>query len=386
MKGSPAATIDLTSPVLLSNGGNTVFALGVNLENFSARLDATFIPTKDETVIFTIGGDDRMRLIVNGDTIVDIWKVRNRIQGAKKELAVKAGEHYRIQIDYVQETDFAALSFDIQHKVAPTAEQLLAQIGDPETVIFVGGISPKLEGEEMRVNEEGFKGGDRTSIELPKAQRDILAMLHKAGKKVIFVNCSGSAMGLSPETESCDAIIQAWYGGELGGQALAEVLFGQYNPSGKLPMTFYKSTDDLPDFEDYTMANRTYRYFRGEPLFPFGYGLSYTQFEISKPTYSNNKVRVSVKNTGTRQGLETVQVYLRNPNDPNGPLKSLKAYAQVSLDPGQAKTVTIDLPRARFEGWDVKTNTMRVVPGRYELMVGSSSADRDLKKIVVTIK
>ena len=386
MKGSPAATIDLTSPVLLSNGGNTVFAPGVNLENFSARLDATFIPTKDETVIFTIGGDDRMRLIVNGDTIVDIWKVRNRIQGAKKELAVKAGEHYRIQIDYVQETDFAALSFDIQHKVAPTAEQLLAQIGDPETVIFVGGISPKLEGEEMRVNEEGFKGGDRTSIELPKAQRDILAMLHKAGKKVIFVYVSGSAMGLSPETKNCDAIIQAWYGGELGGQALAEVLFGQYNPSGKLPMTFYKSTDDLPDFEDYTMANRTYRYFRGEPLFPFGYGLSYTQFEISKPTYSNNKVRVSVKNTGTRQGLETVQVYLRNPNDPNGPLKSLKAYAQVSLDPGQAKTVTIDLPRARFEGWDVKTNTMRVVPGRYELMVGSSSADRDLKKIVVTIK
>ena len=386
MKGSPAATIDLTSPVLLSNGGNTIFAPGVNLENFSARLDATFIPTRDETVIFSIGADDKVRLLVNGDTIVDIWKVRQRIQSAQKELTVKAGQHYRIQIDYVQETGFAVLSFDVQHKVAPTTEQMLAQIGNAETVIFVGGISPKLEGEEMRVNEEGFKGGDRTSIELPKAQRDILAMLHKAGKKVIFVNCSGSAMGLSPETESCDAIIQAWYGGELGGQALAEVLFGQYNPSGKLPITFYRSTDDLPDFEDYTMANRTYRYFRGEPLFPFGYGLSYTQFEISKPTYSNNKVRVSVKNTGTRQGLETVQVYLRNPNDPNGPLKSLKAYAQVSLDPGQAKTVTIDLPRARFEGWDVKTNTMRVVPGRYELMVGSSSADRDLKKIVVTIK
>ena len=386
MKGLPAATIDLTSPVLLSNGGNTVFAPGVNLENFSARLDATFIPTRDETVIFGIGADDKVRLLVNGDTIVDIWKVCQRIQSAQKELTVKAGQHYRIQIDYVQEAGFAVLAFDIQHKVAPTNEQLLAQIGDAETVIFVGGISPKLEGEEMRVNEEGFKGGDRTSIELPKAQRDILAMLHKAGKKVIFVCCSGSAMGLSPELESCDAIIQAWYGGELGGQALAEVLFGQYNPSGKLPMTFYKSTDDLPDFEDYTMANRTYRYFRGETLFPFGYGLSYTQFEIGKPAYSNNKVRVSVKNTGTRQGLETVQVYLRNLNDPNGPLKSLRAYTQVSLDPGQAKTVTIDLPRERFEGWDVKTNTMRVVPGRYELMVGSSSADKDLKKIVVTIK
>ena len=122
------------------------------------------------------------------------------------------------------------------------------------------------------------------------------------------------------------------------------------------------------------------------PLFPFGYGLSYTQFEIGKPTYSNNKVRLNVKNIGARQGLETVQVYLRSLNDPNGPLKSLKAYTQVSLDAGQVKTVTIDLPRERFEGWDVKTNTMRVVPGRYELMVGSSSADKDLKKTIITIK
>ena len=386
MKGTPAATVDLTSAIMLSNGGNTVFAPGVNLENFSARLDATFIPTKDETVIFNINGDDKVRLIVNGDTLVNIWQVRNRIQGAQREMEVKAGEHYRIQIDYVQVSDFAFLGFDIQHKVAPTYQELLAQIGDAETVIFVGGISPKLEGEEMRVNEEGFKGGDRTSIELPKAQRETLAMLHKAGKKVIFVNCSGSAMALVPEMESCDAILQAWYGGELGGQALAEVLFGQYNPSGKLPITFYKSTDELPDFLDYTMKNRTYRYYTGEALFPFGYGLSYTKFEIGKPSYSNNKVRVSVKNVGTRQGLETVQVYLRNLNDPDGPLKSLRAYQQVALEPGQSETITIDLPRERFEGWDVKTNTMRVVPGKYELMVGASSAEKDLKKIVVNVR
>ena len=386
MKGTPAATVNLTSAIMLSNGGNTVFAPRVNLENFSARLDATFIPTKDETVIFNINGDDKVRLIVNGDTLVNIWQVRNRIQGAQREMAVKAGEHYRIQIDYVQVSDFAFLGFDIQHKVAPTHQELLAQIGDAETVIFVGGISPKLEGEEMRVNEEGFKGGDRTSIELPKAQRETLAMLHKAGKKVIFVNCSGSAMALVPEMESCDAILQAWYGGELGGQALAEVLFGQYNPSGKLPITFYKSTDDLPDFLDYTMKNRTYRYYTGEALFPFGYGLSYTKFEIGKPIYKNNKVRVSVKNVGSRQGLETVQVYIRNLNDPDGPLKSLRAYQQVALEPGQAETITIDLPRERFEGWDAKTNTMRVVPGKYELMVGASSADKDLKKIVVNVR
>ena len=385
MSGTPAATMNITAPIMLSNGGNTVFAPGVNLEKFSARLDATFIPTKDETVIFNINGDDKVRLIVNGDTIVNIWQVRYRIQGAQKEMDVKAGQHYRIQIDYVQVSDFAFLGFDIQHKVAPTHQQLLAQIGDAETVIFVGGISPKLEGEEMRVNEEGFKGGDRTSIELPKAQRETLAMLHQAGKKVIFVNCSGSAMALTPELESCDAIIQAWYSGELGGQALAEVLFGDYNPSGKLPITFYKNTDELPDFLDYTMKNRTYRYYTGEALFPFGFGLSYTQFEIGKPQYSNNKVRVSVKNTGAREGLETVQVYIRHLADKEGPQKTLRAYQQVTLKPGESKTIVIDLPRQSFEGWDAKTNTMRVVPGKYELMVGNSSADSQLKKITVTL-
>ena len=386
MKGTPAATTDFTAPIMLSNGGNTVFAPGVNLEHFSARLDATFTPTRDETVIFNINGDDKVRLLVNGDTIVDIWRVRQRIQGAQKEIAVKAGQQYRIQIDYVQENGFAFLGFDIQHKVAPTYQELLAQIDDAETVIFVGGISPKLEGEEMRVDEEGFKGGDRTSIELPKAQRETLAMLHQAGKKVIFVNCSGSAMGLLPELESCDAIIQAWYGGELGGQALAEVLFGDYNPSGKLPITFYKSTDDLPDFLDYKMTNRTYRYFTGEPLFPFGYGLSYTNFEIGKPEYKNNKVQVSVKNTGAMAGLETVQVYIRNIADVEGPLKTLRAYQQVQLAPGEAKTIAIDLPHSSFEGWDTQTNTMRVVPGKYELMVGNSSADQDQKKITINLK
>ncbi len=386
MKGQPVTTVHIANPVKLSNGGNTVFAPGVNLENFSARLDGVFKPTKDETLIFDISADDKLRLIVNGDTLVDIWKVRHRIQGGKKELAVKAGQHYRIQIDYVQETGYASLNFDIKKKVTPTPEQLLAQIGDTETVIFVGGISPSLEGEEMKVSEPGFKGGDRTSIELPQAQRDLLALLHKAGKKVIFVNCSGSAMALAPETESCDAILQWWYDGEQGGGALADVLFGDYNPSGKLPITFYKSTDELPDFLDYTMKNRTYRYYQGEALFPFGYGLSYTTFDISKPTYKNNKVRVTVKNTNSRQGTETVQVYIRRLADKEGPLKTLKAYKQVELNPGESKVVDIDFPRQSFEGWDAGTNTMRVVPGQYELMVGSSSADKDLKKVVVTVK
>ena len=266
-----------------------------------------------------------------------------------------------------------------------TADSLLQKIGNTETVIFIGGISPKLEGEEMKVSEEGFKGGDRTSIELPQAQRDMLNALKRAGKNVVFVNCSGSAMALVPEQKSCAAIIQAWYGGEQGGEALAEVLFGQYNPSGKLPVTFYRSTDELPDFLDYTMKNRTYRYFTGKALYPFGYGLSYTTFYISKPKYEDGNLQVSVKNTGKVSGTETLQVYVRNTADKEGPLKTLRGYKQVTLTPGEQQMVSIDLPRESFEGWDVQSNTMRVVPGKYEVMVGNSSSDDSLKKIIVEI-
>jgi beta-glucosidase len=390
-EGFPVTTVTLTEPVHLSNGGNTVFAPGVNLEEFSARLDGTFIPTRDETVVFNLSGDDKVRLIVNGDTLINIWKQRERIQGERRELAVKAGQHYRLQIDYVQQAGFGALNFDIEHRETPTREQLLARVADVETVIFVGGISPSLEGEEMKVSEPGFRGGDRTDIELPQAQRQVLRWLHEAGKRVVFVNCSGSAMALVPELESCDAIVQWWYGGEQGGRALADVLFGDYNPSGKLPVTFYNSVQDLPDFLDYRMQGRTYRYFTGKPLFPFGYGLSYTTFQLSKPRFSfgygdHSYVSVKVKNNGSREGTETVQVYVRRPDDKEGPLKSLRAYQQVTLKAGEEKTVRLLLTPMSFETWDTATNTMRVVPGRHELLVGTSSADGDLQKILVTFK
>ena len=385
MSGKPVTTVTLTEPIILSNGGNTVFAPGVNLENFSARLDGTFIPTRDETLIFNISGDDKIRLLVNGDTIVDIWKVRHRIQNGQKEMAVKAGQHYRIQIDYVQESGYGALNFDIQHKSTPTPQELLAQVGDAETIIFIGGISPRLEGEEMRVSEPGFRGGDRTSIELPQAQRDVIRWLHEAGKKVIFVNCSGGAVAMVPELETCDAILQWWYAGEQGGTALADVLTGRYNPSGKLPVTFYKSTDDLPDFLDYTMKNRTYRYFTGEPLFPFGHGLSYTTFAFSKPGVKVNDKSVTVttkaKNTGKLDGTETVQIYFRRTADTEGPQKTLCGYQQVNLKAGETRTVTITLPRKNLESWDAKSNTMHFIPGQYQLMIGSSSADANLLKI-----
>jgi beta-glucosidase len=188
-----------------------------------------------------------------------------------------------------------------------------------------------------------------------------------------------------PELETCDAILQWWYGGEQGGTALADVLTGRYNPSGKLPVTFYRSTDDLPDFLDYTMKNRTYRYFTGEPLFPFGHGLSYTTFAFSKPIVKVKGDAVALtftmKNTGKVDGTETAQVYFRRTADKEGPLKTLCGYQQVSLKAGQTRTVTITLPKKQLESWDAQTNTMRFVPGQYQLMVGSSSADSALLKI-----
>ena len=295
-------------------------------------------------------------------------------------------QQYPVCIEYVQFTGHAMLLFDFTMKDNRNHEDILAEIKDANTVIFVGGISPRLEGEEMKVNEEGFKGGDRISIELPKVQRQWIADLKKMGKQVIFVNCSGSAIGLEPEHQNADAIIQAWYGGEAGGKAVADVLFGKYNPSGKLPITFYKNAEQLPDFLDYNMKGRTYRYFEDTPLYPFGYGLSYTTFSFGKPSFRDGKVKVTVQNIGTREGSEVVQVYIRNPKDTEGPLKTLRGFQRVSLKPGESKTVEIPMPRERFELWDVKTNTMRVVPGKYDVMVGNSSASDSLQRIKVNIK
>ena len=291
-----------------------------------------------------------------------------------------------MQIDYVQFNGVAHLDFDLVRRSPLSVDEVLKQTSDADVVVFVGGISPRLEGEEMRVSEEGFRGGDRTSIDLPRAQREVLEALHKAGRHVVFVNCSGSAIGLERESQWADAILQAWYPGEQGGTAVADVLFGDYNPSGRLPITFYKSVSQLPDFLDYRMRGRTYRYFTGDAQYPFGHGLSYTTFRYGRPKYKNGQLTVAVTNTGERAGTEVVQVYMRDLADADGPLKSLRAYQRVQLAPGETRQVVIDLPRERFEGWDVNTNTIRVVPGRHELMVGGSSADNQLQRLTVKVK
>ena len=384
MEGTPAAETVYTSAIQLDNGGNTVFAPGVNLTNFTTRIKGTLVADRDETLNMIYNNDDGLRIIINGDTVHNRWKT-DPLDFRERELPVKKGQKYDIEVDYMQLEDDATLNFDIMRTRRVTAADAVAQAKDADVVIFAGGISPAYEREEAKVREPGFDDGDRTSIELPAPQREILKALHEAGKKIVLVNCSGSAVALTPENETCDAILQAWYPGEQGGYAVTDVLFGDYNPSGKLPVTFYRDDSQLPAFDDYLMAGRTYRYMRQAPLYPFGYGLSYTTFDISKPKYKNSKVTVSVKNTGKVSGTEIVQVYMRRPSDTAGPNKTLRGYTRVDLAPSQSKTVEIDFPRELFENWDEAAQEMRVVTGEYELMVGSSSDAKDLKTIKVKI-
>lgn len=387
MEGEPDAVTTYTTPLDLNNGGATVFHPGIELTNFSARLEGVFHATETQELNITCNADDRMRIIFAGDTICNVWKSRSYINRWNGDVKVEKGKEYPVIVEYMQTDGYASLKFDIAKKVVATPQDIVNKTADADVVVFIGGISPQLEGEEMKVNEVGFKGGDRTSIELPQAQRDMVAALAKAGRKVVFVNCSGSAVALTPEAEACDAVLQAWYAGEQGGQALAEILFGDVTPSGKLPITFYKDDSQLPDFLDYTMQNRTYRYFKGEPLWAFGHGLSYTSFDITKPKYDTKKgvLTVQVANIGSREGDEVVQVYIKRTADSAGPAKTLRAFKRVNVKAGEKQTVEIELPRDQFETWDEGSNTMRVMPGAYEIFVGNASDDAKMKKIKVRL-
>ena len=253
-----------------------------------------------------------------------------------------------------------------------------------DAVIYVGGISPKLEGEEMKVNCDGFSGGDRTKIELPEIQTEMLQALQASGRPVVFVNCSGSAMAIPWEAENLPAIVQAWYPGEQGGRAVAEVLFGDVNPAGRLPVTFYRSTENLPAFDDYSMDNRTYRYFEGTPLFAFGHGLSYTKFDYSGARLNaanfsagdTVKVSFAVKNSGARDGGEVVQIYYRHVHPaPSQAKLALCGFVRLPLVQSQSAHVTLNVPVERFRHWDNLKKQYAVEPGDYEILIGAASDD-----------
>ena len=359
MEGKPVVITQEKNPVQVTTYGQHSFAPNVKLVGFSAKYETVFRP--------------------------------KRTTESRIEFQAEKGKEYKIEIRYHEMPNYNAdMKINIGHENPIDYQASLKQLKDCETVVFVGGISPQLEGEEMPIEISGFKGGDRTNIELPKVQRNFLKALKEAGKKVVFVNCSGSAIALTPETESCDAILQAWYPGQEGGEAVARVLFGEYNPAGKLPVTFYKNSEQLPDFKDYSMKGRTYRYMN-DALFPFGYGLSYTSFRIGDATLSNSilkkgekiTLKVPVSNVGKKDGTEVVQVYVKDPSDTDGPLKTLKAYQRIEVKAGATAQAVITLDSKNFELFDAATNTVRAKAGKYEVYYGSSSADKDLKKIMV---
>lgn len=381
------------TPFNFCTSGATVFAPGVNLTDFSATYNATYVPKASGEVVFDVYSFGKGRLLVNQKEAMSFY---NSHGGNKQSYAlqVEAGKKYDIELQFEYLQSDAQLNFDLGFKKKVDIAQSVNAVRHADVVVFVGGISPSLEGEEMGVDLPGFKKGDRTSIELPEVQRNLLAALHRAGKKVVLVNCSGSPVGLVPETETCEAILQAWYPGQQGGRAVADVLFGEYNPAGRLPVTFYRNIEQLPDFEDYHMTGRTYRFMKERPLFPFGYGLSYTTFTYGAATFNkqtagsedNLSVVVPVSNTGSRDGEEVVQVYLSKVGDEAGPVKTLRAFKRVSVPSGKTVDVHITLSKKDLEWWNEDTHSIQFCPGEYQVWIGGSSDEKALSKYAIQLK
>ena len=392
-EGEAVATGQFINPVSQTTAGQHEFGNGVCLTEFSAQYKTVYRAPQSGEIVIRIELTGICDVFVNGELLTHFssWKpVPSRIP-----VSVEKGKEYNIEIRYIAEFAWidAYVQFDIGTETQINYNALVEKLKGIDLVIFAGGISPRVEGEEMPVLLPGFKGGDRTDIELPASQRKCLQALKKAGKKIVFINCSGSAVGLVPETESCDAILQAWYAGESGGQAVADILFGDFNPSGKLPVTFYKSVDQLPDFEEYSMEGRTYRYM-SDPLFPFGYGLSYTEFAIGEVQLSKEQIgagesiemSIPVSNKGSRDGTEILQVYIRKTNDTGGPLKTLRAFKRINVNAGKTETASIELSPKAFEFYDDSGQTMKVTPGEYEILYGTSSDAEDLRSVKISIQ
>lgn len=391
-EGAPDVIEHISTPFHFITTGATTFAAGVNINNFSARYESVFCAEKAEDISFRFQTQGDTRLSIDGKEVASGRNFKNKAK--VYTLQAEAGKKYTIRIDFTFRNRDATLDFDMGRELPVNLAQTIKRVKSADVVIFAGGISPAVEGEEMHVNILGFKGGDRETIELPAIQTRLLGELKKAGKKVVFVNFSGSAIGLSTESEMCDAILQAWYPGQAGGTAVANVLFGNYNPAGRLPVTFYKNTKQLPDFEDYSMKGRTYRYMTEKPLFSFGHGLSYTVFRYENATLSTSVIgygekttlTLSVSNIGKRDGEEVVQVYLRKVGDKEGPSHALRAFRRVAIAKGAVAQVEISLSKSDFEWFDTATNTMRAIEGEYELLYGGTSDTEQLKSLSITVK
>ena len=388
LKGEPDVTGYYTNTINFSTFGGYGFADGVNTNDISVRISGRFVPDFTGPLMYSLSSDGNHVLTVNGKVVEKSQPGMGGMlrgfgfRGATptKSFDVVAGKPYDIKIEYTQGAgQFASLNTEFCERRFADFIDLADQVKDADAIIIVGGISARFEGE----------GGDRSSIELPAVQQRLVRAMHSTGRPVIFVSCSGSAIAFASVEDQYDALLQAWYGGQAGAAGLADVIFGDYNPSGKLPVTFYASDSQLPDFLDYNMEGHTYRYFRGEPLYAFGYGLSYTTFEYGEAKLSKASVKagkgvdivVPVTNTGSVAGDETVQVYVKRLDDAGAPIKSLKGFKKISLEPGATMKVKITLAPSAFEYYDEYIDELSVMPGRYRILVGSSSRDTDLQTL-----
>lgn len=365
--------------------------IGTN-ENFSVRWTGKIKMNETGKYIFSISADDGFRLFIDDKIILDAWQSQP-VTTLEKEVSLIGNKKYDIKIEYFQAGGDALFKFQYtrvtNYDPFKDAENIASE---SDAVIFFGGISPSLEGEEMSVNFDGFDGGDRTNIKLPSIQDSLLKTLYLTGKPIVLVLMSGSALAVNWADEKLHAIVQSWYPGEEGGNAIADVLFGEYNPAGRLPVTFYKSVDQLPPFEDYDMEGRTYKYFKKEPLYPFGFGLSYSKFQytnlqVPKKLIIGDSliVKVDVKNSSDLDGDEVVQLYISCENSfYKVPIRSLKDFKRIHLNAGETQTIKFTLIPKQLA--IVNNDGKRIlVPSKLKIFVGGGQPDQSEKFKIPTL-
>ena len=367
---------------------NRQFALKVAQQSIVLLKNNKILPlSKKLKTIAIVGPNANDSSVLNGNYHGIPSRTITPLEAIKEKLGTKTKIIYEQGISHTKLLDEKNSIQDIARKVSKA-----------DVIIFVGGISAKFEGEEGDAGKEpteGFYRGDRTLLSLPKIQIELMKELKNTGKPLVVVNMSGSAVAMNWENSNADAIVQAWYGGQAGGTAIMDVLFGDYNPAGRLPITFYKSETDLPAFDDYSMKGRTYRYFTGEPLYEFGYGLSYTKFDYSGIEVDNAevcesstiKLKIRVKNTGKYEGDEVVQVYFKQPESVvDRPLLSLIAFQRASFTKGEKKELVFDIPVSKLRHFDPKIGNYSIAKGNYEFLVGASSNDIREKIMVKVVE
>lgn len=365
---------------------------GVNDDNFGIRWTGYIVP--DKSGDFYLGGEgaNGFKVYFEEEQIIDFYDQHTCLKKYKK-VQMKAGRAYKIKIEFINKERAAIMRFIWSSPIEKLVQEAINIAKNADAVILFMGLSPRLEGEEMDVQVEGFNAGDREVLSLPKTQLKLMKELKKLNKPVVLVLLNGSALAINWEKENIPAILEAWYPGQEAGNAIADILFGDYNPSGRLPVTFYKSVKDLPPFDDYNMEGRTYRYFKSEPLYEFGYGLSYTNFlysdiQLDKTILGKtDKTTLSVKvsNAGSFDGEEVVQLYVKQlKSKVKRPLKDLKGIQRIFLKKGESKQVTFVIEPSMLSYIDNSKNNY-IEPGEYEIMIGGSSSDKRLLKTTLKI-